>query len=102
MEAHFLVDVSDTLFFLPRGGEGEVQGDREGGGVGFLLKIPRGGGVSPREGGGARGLGGCLQRFWGAKIFFFGAETPAKISLRGSARVLSEKLRADPPQFFDY
>ena len=39
------------LFFLLGGGEGGVQGDREGGGVGFLLKIPGGVGGSPWTGG---------------------------------------------------
>ena len=46
-------------------GEGEVRGDREGGGVGFLLKIPGRGGVS-QEGGG-NGGGGAKYSFSGPK-----------------------------------
>ena len=72
------------LFFLLRGGEGGVRGDREGGGVGFLLKIP-GGGVSQRGWEGARGPGGCLQGIWrnwggggGAKYFFSGPKCPPR------------------------
>ena len=48
------------LLFLLGGGEGGVQGDREGWGVGFLIENLRtGGGVSARKGG--AGAGGCLQ-----------------------------------------
>ena len=48
------------LFFLLGGGEGEVQGDRERGGVGFLLKIPLGG-VGRMS---AANLGGGLNIFF--------------------------------------
>ena len=54
------------IFFGSGEGNGEVQGDREGGGVGFLLKIPGGGGLPEGGGGGgARGPGGCLPGIWG-------------------------------------
>ena len=45
------------LFFLLGGGEGGSEAPGRGGGRLFLLKIPRGGGVS-QEGG--EGRGGCL------------------------------------------
>ena len=72
------------FFFLLGGGEGEVRGDREEG-VGFLLKIP-GGAVSQEEGGGAERAGRVSQSAGDlgggggrGKIFFFGAEMPAKL-----------------------
>ena len=49
-----LVGVSDIFyFFLLGGGEGGVQGDRVGV-VGFLLKVPEGGGCLREGGGGER------------------------------------------------
>ena len=77
------MDVSNILFFFCSGrgkGESEAPG---GGGVGFLLKIPRGGGGRFQEG---EGPGGCLQRIGdflgggGGQIFFFGPETSTKSS----------------------
>ena len=68
-------------FCLGGGGEGGSSGRQGGGGFGFLLKIPRGGGVLLGKGGGARGPGGCLQGMWGGGVLniFFGAEMPAKL-----------------------
>ena len=75
-----LVDVSDIFFFLPWGEEGgEGRGARRwGGGFGFLLKIPVGGGVGlPERGKGGRGGRECVCReLWGGggglNIFFRG------------------------------
>ena len=65
----FLVDVSNILyFFLLGGGEGSTR-CQEVSGVAFLLKIPVGGGVLPREGGGARGL--SAGNFGGGAKYFF-------------------------------
>ena len=77
-----LVDVSDIfIFFLLGEGEGRVRGAGRGGGGGrFLLKIPRGGGVS--GGGGGRGAGRVSAVSWGiwgeggAKYFFSGPKCP--------------------------
>ena len=72
------------LFFLLGEGEGRVRG-AEGwgvGGVDFLLKIPKGGGVGSPGGGGAEGPGGCLRRIGdlgGGLNIFFGAETSTKL-----------------------
>ena len=64
------MDVSDIFsFFLLEEGEGESRGDREGRGVGFLLKIP---GVYR---GGGRGAGRMSAGNWGGgglNIFFRG------------------------------
>ena len=70
----FLVDVSDYfyLFFSARGRGRGSPWCQEGAGVGFLLKIPGGGGVLPREGGGGEGAGGCLRGiFGGGELNFF-------------------------------
>ena len=74
---HGLVDVSDILyFFCLEKGERGVRGAGRGGGIGFLLKIPAGGGGGCRMGG-AEGPGGCLSELWdlggvGLNIFFRG------------------------------
>ena len=47
------------FFFSVRGGGRGVRGARRGG-IGFLFKVPGGGGGFP-GGGGAEGPGGCLQ-----------------------------------------
>ena len=78
------------FFFSARGGEEGVRGRGEAGGVGFSLKIPRGGGVASPGGGGAEGAGGCLRRigdFWGggAKYFFSGPKGPPSHSVKSSA-----------------
>ena len=63
------------LFFLLGGGEGGVQGDREWGGVGFLLKVPGGGGGFSQEGA-SRGAGrvsaGIFLGLGGQNIFLGG------------------------------
>ena len=60
-----LVDVSDIFSFFSALGEGEggVRGERRGE-VGFLLKIPKGGGVR-RRGRGREGVCGELANFGG-------------------------------------
>ena len=76
-----LVDASDILNVFPLGeGEQGVRG-ADGGGFGFLLKIPKGGVLQDGRGGGA---GGCLQQigefFGGGRlIVFFGAEMSTKL-----------------------
>ena len=73
-----------VFFFSGRGGERGVRGARKGAGVGFLLKIPGGGGVLPGEGGGWRGawrvpvgnLGG------GAKYFISALKFPPRLLSR--------------------
>ena len=55
----FLVDVSDIFIFFCSGKEGESEAPGGGGRIGFLLKIPRGGGGCFLEG---EGPGGCLWR----------------------------------------
>ena len=72
------------FFFLLRGGEGGVRGDREGGGR-FFIENPRRGGL--QEGvGGARGLGGCVQGIWrnwgGGLNIFFGVHHRLQILVR--------------------
>ena len=60
-----LVDVSDIFYFSCSGEESGAPGDRDGGGVGFLLKIPGGGDL---PGGGGRGRGrreGVCKEFGG-------------------------------------
>ena len=55
------MDVSDIFYFFRLGGgEGGIRGDRDGGGVGFVLKIPRvgGGGVLLGDGWGRGGREG--------------------------------------------
>ena len=68
-----LVGVSD-FFFLLGGGEGVVQGDREGGGSRFLVENPDTGGVSQDGRGGQGGWEGVCREFGGggAKCFFRG------------------------------
>ena len=73
--SYYLVDVSDIFYFFLLGeGRGNLRRqDRGGGGIGFLLKIPGGGGVSKE----AEGPGGCLWRIrnlgvGGLNIFFRG------------------------------
>ena len=117
-----LVDVSDIFyFFLLGGGEGGVRGDREsvgrfllkmprgaglsaGGGAGrgpggresvgrFLLKMPRGAGLSA-GGGAGRGPGGCPQGIWGGGRL--------KIFFRGrNARQDEHVLNPSPKNFPD-
>ena len=74
------MDVSDIFYFFRLGGgEGGVLGDRDSGGVGFLLKIPGGGE------GGARGPRGCLQGIWGGgglNNFFFRGRNSQKVRRR--------------------
>ena len=73
-----LVDVLDIFyfFFLLGEGEGGVRGAREGGGVGFLLKIPRGGGGFP----GGEGAGRVSAVHWG---IFAGGGGGLNIFFRG-------------------
>ena len=57
----------------------------QGGGIGFLLKIPGGGGEGFQEREGPRGREGVCSKLGnlgggGAKYFFFGAETSTKFS----------------------
>ena len=63
---NYLVDVSEFFFSVWGRGRGS-PGDREGGGVGFLLKISGAGGVISQEevGRGPGWPGGCLQGIWG-------------------------------------
>ena len=72
------MDVSNIFnFFLLSG----VRGAGRGGGDGFLLKIPRGGGsLLGRWGGGVEWPGGWPWGifFGGGAKFFFGAEIPTK------------------------
>ena len=72
----FLVDVSDIFYFF-RSGRGKGESEAPGGGIGFFLKIPGGGGVSPAQEGprGREEFG----RGGGGKVFFFGGEMSAKI-----------------------
>ena len=81
-----LVDVSDIFnFFSARGGgRGSPRAPR-GGGVGFLLKIPRGGGGVSRRGRGREGVCGELGIFGGggAKYFFSGPKRPPRKILDG-------------------
>ena len=75
-----LVDVSDIFyFFLLGGGEGESEEPGMGGGVGFLLEIPRerGGGLPGEGPKGREGVCGGLGGIGGLNIFFR-AETPTK------------------------
>ena len=69
------------LFFLLRGEEGGVRGEREGGGSAFSLKIPGGGGVPGEGGRGRGGREGVCREFggicwWGGKYFFSGPKCP--------------------------
>ena len=68
------MDVSDLFYFFLLG-EGGVRGDREGGGGGFLLRVPRRplGGLVSQKGvsGGNLGGGGGWQN-----IFFRGRSAP--------------------------
>ena len=73
----YLVDASGIFYFFLLGeGEGGVRGDGRGGGIGFLLQIPGGGGVSGGRGG--RGAGRVSAANWGIwggggpKYFFRG------------------------------
>ena len=67
------------IFLLVGEGEGGARGAGGGGAVGFLLKIPGGGGFQEGE-----GPGGCRQigYFWGggggAKFFFFRPKRPPR------------------------
>ena len=69
------------FFFLLGEGEFEEPG---GGGIGFLLKMPGGGGGVLQEGEGPRGREGVCGELGnygtggGAKYFFFGAEMSTK------------------------
>ena len=70
------MDGSDIFYFFCSGeGRGSL-GRQGGGGVGFLLKIPGGGGLS----GGREGGEGVCKEFWGmgggAKYFFSGPKCP--------------------------
>ena len=86
----YLVDVSDIFFPAQEVGRGCLR-RREGWGIGFLLKIPGGGGTSPgREGPrGREGVCGELGNFGegGGLIFFFSG---AEMSTNFSNRVLVE------------
>ena len=88
-----LVDVSDLLyFFLLRGGAGE-------GGVGFLLKIPWGWGVSQENeapGGYLRGiLGGGGGYTGGGVIFFFrGRNAAAATCGRGRCELAGQPAKS--------
>ena len=84
------MDVLDIFNFFCSGEGKGVRGPRKGvGGVGFLLKMPGGGGVSQqRGGGGAEGPGGCLRGIWGGgvNIFFRGRNAhQEKYFLRGKS-----------------
>ena len=71
------------LFFFCSG-EGESGGNREGGGVRFLLKIPGGGGVVFQEGRGGEGAGRVFAGNWrggGAKYFFSGPKCPPRYGI---------------------
>ena len=80
----FLVDVSNIFHFVPLGGRGRGSPRRRqvGAGVGFLLKMPGGGGNSPTREGGGRGAGRVSAGNFGggAKFFFFsGPKCPPSI-----------------------
>ena len=77
------MDVSDIFYFFCSG-EGKGESGATWGGVGFLLKIPRGGGVSQEGVGGGEGAGrvsaGDLGNLGGggAKYFFSGPKCPPR------------------------
>ena len=74
------------LFFLLGGGEGGVQGDREGaGGFRFSLKFPGGRGGLP-----GGGWGGGREGMW--REFASGAEMPAKPKSNPKSNFLTEKF----------
>ena len=70
------MDVSDIFyFFLIRGGEGGVQGHREGRGGRFFIENPRRGGLVGEGGRGGEGREGVCREFGeggGLNIFFRG------------------------------
>ena len=68
------------LFFCSGGGKGHSEAPG-GGGVGFSLKIPGGGEVSQKRGGGVRGREGVCEEFRGGgglNIFFRGRNARQK------------------------
>ena len=88
-----LVDVSDIFYFFCSGrGKGESEAPGGGGGIGFLLKIPRGGGIS-RRGRGREGVCGELGYFGGGgglNIFFRARNVHQENHRRASARAQGE------------
>ena len=70
------------VFFGSGEGKGEYGATGRGGGRGvvFLLKIPRGGGVS-RNGGGGESREGVCGEFEGGCIFFWGPKCPPRTTL---------------------
>ena len=79
--AEFLGGSFGYSFFFLLGGRGRGSLTRQKGpGVGFLLKIPRGGGL-PGEGG--EGPGGCLCGIWvggGGEYFLSGPKFPPRFA----------------------
>ena len=88
------MDVSDTFYFFSARGGGRGSPKRgEGGGIGFLLKIPGEGGgrLFARRGRGQEGACGEFWTFWrggGGLNIFFGAETSTTIVSKLSANCL--------------
>ena len=73
------MDVSD-IFYSFCSGEGKGKsGGKEGGRARFFIEnLTRGGGGSPKKGGGARGREGVCGEFGGGVNNFFGAEMSTK------------------------
>ena len=84
-DLNVLADVSDIFYFFSALGRGGgVRGDRERGGVRFLLKIPGEGGVLPGREGGRGGREGICRELGegGLNIFFRGRNARQDVTSR--------------------
>ena len=98
---HFLVDISNVLFFSARGsGRGSLRRHWGGGGSAFLVKIPGGAGF-PRRGEGGGGKGPGLRGLGGGFLCSGPKFSPRFIWAAANGGVTNGGLRGVWPPFLE-